>query len=290
MVAGGPKRRHARIGAMGHQHRRPSIVVLTSALAVLSIAGRVEAECENKCNQAADHWAWQQVGVVGSPYGYVGMNCGATFCTPMLCAFNILSGQFEVAGWVNRLYYGLWLTGETSFCLSDGQDQLVLLRYGDTITCQYNGQPVLVTGFLSGGHNLTVSMMGGSYDKLVSNYVGDMTVCGGDGPDDVYTSGGHQYILGQYGDDLIVGGDDDDNIRGGGDKDVLQHLSGPNTFPGVDKLRGDSMTDCVYITAASFNPDSSCGGSEVDYYRNTGRSSYPASCERSIAQCTDIWQ
>jgi hypothetical protein len=270
---------------MGDQHRRPSIGVLTSALAVLSIVGQAEAECENSCNQAADHWAWQPVGPVGSPFGTVGMNCGATLCTPMLCADSIFTGRPEIIAFANRFYPGPLLTADTSFCLSGGQDMLYLLRFGETVTCYYNNQPVVLTGFLSNGHNLTVSM-GPGPDTLASPYVGDMTVCGGDGPDTLVTSGGSQYILGQYGDDYISGGDDDDNTRGGHDKDVLVHAA--SSFPGVDRLRGDNHTDCVRITAPSFRSDSSCG-SETDYYQNTGRSSYPASCERSIAQCENIW-
>ncbi|MGN7884186.1 beta strand repeat-containing protein, partial [Ensifer sp. 22460] len=99
-------------------------------------------------------------------------------------------------------------------------------------------------------HQITVRATdtGGNYiDRVLTIAVADInpeTVSGTIGNDTIYGGGGNDQLLGNFGNDTLVGGDGDDLLAGQYDVDVLTGGAGVDQFNGsVTDWNGDRITD-----------------------------------------------
>jgi hypothetical protein len=268
--------------------KKPALMAVLAAWA-LSLAclspGEAAAQCDYDCMVLTNHWHFNWLSNNDSSVT-LGMSCNSEGrgCRPVLC--DDFTGYVRDYAWQQPLYDRPVLTEDTSICAFDGNDAISVLDAGLMRRCKVTAtQSIYMFGISTGGYTLGVYLGRGDDDLYSGSSDADMFVCGYDGDDTIVTDGGHQYILAQYGNDGVSGGADDDNIRGGGNKDILYHVAGSGPA-GTDKVRADSGTDCVGITAP-LAADSSCGV-DTDYYMDLG-GLRPASCEHETSDCYSIW-
>lgn len=263
------------------------IGLLVGCLTVSGLAAsRADAQCANAtCNQAADHWNFNNL--IAGPWNVqVGMMLSGGVYRPMICGWADALNKWILSGADSNQhqYATAQLADDTSLCGTTGADRIRIAT--TNVTCWNGRNPNIVAGtllpFSNNGHRLSISGGDGNdvIDLAFDAVPGDHALCGGFGNDNIQGGINAEYVSGGHDHDMLYGGRGSDNVRGTTGQDVLNHIAGD----GTDYLRGEDDIDCLNApTASQVDPASSCGTGS-DFYRGQRLTS----CETLTNSCCAV--